>query len=618
MSGRTRPFKPCPPAVPGRHRGLGDPRHPVSTPILILSLFVAAHSAATGQVRECLDCHDGRDPTAPRVLLSPGAAHAELACAECHPGVEPPCRDVPKAATCDTCHGDTADRMAGAEHTAHVAESAAVSPEPGTPHTTCRACHEPSAHAVRRAGDPASPASRDRVSETCLACHASLHPRHAARFLGGKHHAPAPGQRTEAATCADCHGSHVIDSPRRPASRVHRANVAATCGGCHRDARTEYENSVHGRAAARNAPEAPVCTGCHDAHAVPPRRGGTDVVAACSACHAAERVSSAFRLRADRLSSFSGSYHGLALRLGDDRVANCGSCHGHHAIRPPDDPSSTVHPDNLGTTCGACHARTCGGCHDPVPARFVRGTVHVTPDRPSHPVVGVVRSAYIGLTGLLVSLMVLHHILDLRAKIGGGAASARGAGRPAPRLSASERIQRAALTLSFWTLAVSGFALAFPESPLAWPFRAFPDAAAARRAAHRGSAAVLAGLALVHVCDMTLTRGGRSRLRLLWPVRRDARDARRDLAGGDASQPPIRLAEKAEYWARAWGTAVMTLTGLPLLAIDFSLAHIRLWAIELAQTIHFWEAVLAVATAVIWRGYAVFIDPAARPLNRPG
>ena len=51
------------------------------------------------------------------------------------------------------------------------------------------------------------------------------------------------------------------------------------------------------------------------------------------------------------------SRHGIALLTrGNQRAAQCVSCHGVHGIRRPSSPKSTVYPANIPATCGNCHA----------------------------------------------------------------------------------------------------------------------------------------------------------------------------------------------------------------------------------------------------------------------
>jgi hypothetical protein len=70
-----------------------------------------------------------------------------------------------------------------------------------------------------------------------------------------------------------------------------------------------------------------------------------------------------------------------------------------------------------------------------------------------------------------------------------------------------------------------------------------------------------------------------------------------------------------EYWALIWGSMVMTLTGVVLLFINLSLSSLPLWAVDLARTIHFWEALLACLAILVWHFYWVFFDPEIYPVN---
>ncbi len=74
-------------------------------------------------------------------------------------------------------------------------------------------------------------------------------------------------------------------------------------------------------------------------------------------------------------------------------------------------------------------------------------------------------------------------------------------------------------------------------------------------------------------------------------------------------------AEKIEYWAVVWGTILMGVTGL---MIWFKLDVTRFlprWAVDVATTIHYYEAVLACLAIVVWHFYHVVFDPDVYPLN---
>jgi hypothetical protein len=81
------------------------------------------------------------------------------------------------------------------------------------------------------------------------------------------------------------------------------------------------------------------------------------------------RLVQQFNLATRRLSSFQSSFHGIALRFGELRAANCASCHGYHDILPSSDPRSRVHPENIPKTCSECHPNA--------GTNWARGKVHI-------------------------------------------------------------------------------------------------------------------------------------------------------------------------------------------------------------------------------------------------
>ena len=86
-----------------------------------------------------------------------------------------------------------------------------------------------------------------------------------------------------------------------------------------------------------------------------------DIPQLCGRCHSDARFMKRYNPspRIDQVAEYATSVHGQRLfELGDDRVATCTSCHTAHSIRPPSDPTSSVHPLRVAETCGHCHADT--------------------------------------------------------------------------------------------------------------------------------------------------------------------------------------------------------------------------------------------------------------------
>jgi cytochrome b subunit of formate dehydrogenase len=77
----------------------------------------------------------------------------------------------------------------------------------------------------------------------------------------------------------------------------------------------------------------------------------------------------------------------------------------------------------------------------------------------------------------------------------------------------------------------------------------------------------------------------------------------------------FNYAEKAEYWALVWGTALMGLTGVMLWAKVWVGNLLARWWVDVATAIHFYEAILATLAIVVWHFYQVFFDPDVYPMN---
>lgn len=114
------------------------------------------------------------------------------------------------------------------------------------------------------------------------------------------------------------------------------------------------------------------CVDCHGGdsrasgmEAMDPRKGfigkpsHPQIIQVCGRCHSDAGFMKRYNpsLRVDQVAEYATSVHGRRLReLGDPKVATCASCHPAHGIRPPSDPTSSVHPLHVADTCGRCHA----------------------------------------------------------------------------------------------------------------------------------------------------------------------------------------------------------------------------------------------------------------------
>ncbi len=423
--------------------------------------------------------------------------------------------------------------------------------------------------------------------------------------------------RRAAPQCIDCHGSHNVLAASWPASPLHFTRQAKTCGQCHEQEARDVMESVHGQALAAGRPDAPTCTGCHSEHRIRALKSSSPLAISqdvCSKCHASERLNTKYNLPADRVKTFFASYHGLAAQYGSTRAANCGSCHGAHKILPSTDPRSTIYKDNLAVTCGQCHPGAS--------AKFAQGKIHI--DTTTAEATGNlgerinwwVRKVYLVMIFSVIGLMAAHNALIFARK---AAARARRQGRTFLRMDLSQRVQHLVLAGSFILLALTGFALKFPDS---WIAHILGSDEGVRRWGHRISGIVLLLAGLYHLGYVLATRQGRSLLKDMTPKAKDARDLAanaRYLTGLAKEKPRIArfgYAEKMEYWAVVWGTVIMGVTGL-MIWFKLATTHwLPRWSIDLATTIHYYEAILACLAIVVWHFYHVIFDPDVYPLNR--
>ena len=174
------------------------------------------------------------------------------------------------------------------------------------------------------------------------------------------------------------------------------------------------------------------------------------------------------------------------------------------------------------------------------------------------------------------------------------------------------------LAVSFIALAVTGFALKFPDS---WIAKAMGSSEMFRRWSHRVAGVVLLVAGAYHIVYLLATREGRQLLKDFLPGKKDIKDVTESaqyLTGLSTTKPKIGrfgYAEKVEYWAVIWGTIIMGVTGL---VIWFKMDVTRFlprWAVDVAVTIHYYEAILACMAIVVWHFYHVIFDPDVYPLN---
>ncbi len=404
----------------------------------LLAVALLYLSAASWQVTmpvvvyaqdECFECHADPDLTSEddagkeislfvdqeEYLYS---IHGDFDCTDCHADVdiEEHPGEPGEGVDCGICHEDVVEPHLLSVHGQSVENGSGDA-------ATCSGCH--GKHNILPASDVVSLIHPLNLAATCAQCHAD--PKIAkkydisisdplAAYRESVHGLAVLSEHNfAAANCVSCHGGHSIRSMGDPASPIFWKNVPETCGQCHQDIYKTYTESVHWRAAKKGIRDAPVCTDCHGEHSVKSPDDPESPVhplrvsdKTCERCHASELITERYGMRESRAETFENSFHGLAVKAGSLKAANCASCHGIHNILPSSDPQSTINPANLEATCGSCHPKTT--------TNFAQGRIHLTTTSRPGIIVNYVRIAYFWLIVVVIGGMIVHNGVDFIKK----------------------------------------------------------------------------------------------------------------------------------------------------------------------------------------------------------
>jgi cytochrome b subunit of formate dehydrogenase len=149
-------------------------------------------------------------------------------------------------ATCGRCHDALSKEFQQSVHGRAVARGNWQAP-------VCTDCH--GIHSIKSHLDPSSPVTAANLAEaTCARCHEGMRlseefgveGRRATTYLASYHGLAARGGSQIVANCASCHGVHNILPSTDPRSTINHANLARTCGQCHRGVTEKFTASrVH-------------------------------------------------------------------------------------------------------------------------------------------------------------------------------------------------------------------------------------------------------------------------------------------------------------------------------------------------------------------------------------
>ena len=192
------------------------------------------------------------------------------------------------------------------------------------------------------------------------------------------------------------------------------------------------------------------------------------------------------------------------------------------------------------------------------------------------------------------------------------------------RMTLNERIQHALLASSFIVLVITGFMLKFPEAFwVKWIAIIIGEGTfEARGIIHRVASVVMVGVSLYHLFYLIFTTRGRELFKDFWVRKQDLIDMLTQLGYlSGKNKEHVKFSrfsyiEKMEYWAVAWGTILMGITGGVLWFNDTFLKIIDNTGMDIATAIHYYEAILASLAILVWHFYFVFFNPDVFPMNK--
>lgn len=577
----------------------------------------------------CLNCHPKvRDEFRTSVHANLHEGRANSHCFDCHGEHRSRApsdttlrviNESPAEATCGSCHAESVARYNQSLHAFALASGSPRAPR-------CESCH--GAHNIRKVSDPLSPVYRSNQVETCAKCHSQIGitldpdirlPRSFENYAESTHGKLLVGGNDKVPICIDCHGGHAILGASDLSSTIAHVNIDKTCGKCHTKEAEEYRTSIHYRALKFGIDDSPTCTGCHGEHlTLSPSNPKSKVSHAllsqetCGRCHGNPAIIRKYGLAPNVVETYSDSYHGLATRAKNPKTPTCASCHNAHGVRTVRDSLSTISPVNV--------VKTCGKCHPQADAKFASSYTHQALQPHDGGINYWITRAYWIMIIVIIGSMVVHNMIILnwhliQAKL------QHSAGRKVMRFDKHQLIQHMALTVSFILLAITGFALKYPD---AWWVRflsAIGLNEATRRIFHRIMAILLIACGIYHVVFLFFTRRGREEMRALLPEKSDVSDlseTMRFYLKLDEKPPAYGrydYSQKAEYWALIWGTILMIATGFVLWFPAELSPLLPAWAVSACQIIHLYEAWLATLAIVVWHFFFVVFHPEEYPMS---
>jgi formate dehydrogenase gamma subunit len=423
---------------------------------------------------------------------------------------------------------------------------------------------------------------------------------------------------TPLVSCVSCHGveqsAHRILPTGNPNSTINHFAISDTCGKCHEEIKQEYSEGIHGQWMLRGQTKSPTCTNCHGEHTILPTSDSRSRVSpahlaesTCIPCHQSAALSEQYDIPSGEPPSFIDPYHGLKGKSDRGTVATCFSCHEAHRILPHTNPQSTVHPDNLQKTCGACH--------EDISYELANTPIHFSQNVADRGWPLLFRIIYYLLISVTLTAMVLYIALDLWRHWKNVIKQEQ-----VPRMTRGDILQHSLLFMAFTVLVLTGFALRFSDSWWAHLLFGKTGMYSERGLIHRTAGVVLMLTSLMHLVFLK-SKNGKDFLKQMLPGLRDFKKLwgmlryNLGLSGEKPALGKFTYVEKFEYWALIWGTIIISITGIILWFDNIFIHYLSRTVLDVVRVIHYYEAWLATLSILVWHLYATIFNPGIYPMN---
>jgi len=567
---------------------------------LTLLVLLSPRPLGAQEQLDCAGCHNDIKPTS--------TAHADVGCQDCHSNIttrrhkKTALAETSSREICAQCHAEAEELVSQSVHKKTWG---------------CLDCHG-GQHDIRMTSDLASPMSSFSQIKVCGGCHENDSGLIAGYINSVHGRGLLKSGLIAAPSCSDCHGHHRVvltDSEESPTSHAHAPEM---CGKCHVGIlETWSSESAHGLAWQAGDLEAPVCTTCHHSHKIDdPEHPGPrlHLPDECGNCHG------------DLYSTYRLTFHGKATNLGLVASATCSDCHTPHANLAADDPRSSIHPDNLDKTCGACHAG--------VSQAFLEIDPHNDPtDRNDNPYVFYVYAFMMTLLIGVFAFFGIHDILWLQRSFVGtlrgefhGLAIKREEGPYVRRFPGIYIFMHITIILTFLALAITGLPLKFDNAPWAQTMMNMMGGLDAARIIHRIAAIGTFGYMAFHLIHLAIRIIFKHERGMFWgpdsmvPQWQDVKDMVANVRyflylGPHPQGDRWTYWEKFDYLAVFWGVMIIGLSGLMLWFPEFFTLFLPGWTINAAAVIHSDEALLATGFIFVFHFFHTHLRPESFPMD---